>query len=88
MTNNYHASQTNFTLSKSQPLIGIPATEKGHLVVRYFADETQAQLHVSSEIRQQGESLAGAWSKLPSEYMEEKLDAIRHESTPTPPIEL
>ena len=33
-------------------------------------------------------ALAGAWADLPSDRMEEELDRIRHESTPTPPIEL
>jgi uncharacterized protein (DUF433 family) len=33
-------------------------------------------------------ALAGAWADLPSDRMEEELDRIRHESTPTAPIEL
>ncbi len=32
-------------------------------------------------------ALAGAWSDLPSEHMEEELDRIRHETKPTPPID-
>ena len=33
-------------------------------------------------------ALAGAWSDLPSDHLEEELDHIRHASKPTPPIEL
>ena len=33
-------------------------------------------------------ALAGAWKDLPSDRMEEELDRIRHQSKPTPPIEL
>ena len=33
-------------------------------------------------------ALAGAWKDLPSDQMEEELDRIRHQSKPTPPIEL
>ncbi len=33
-------------------------------------------------------ALAGAWKDLPSDQMEEDLDRIRHQSKPTPPIEL
>jgi hypothetical protein len=35
---------------------------------------------------QEALALAGAWSDLPSEHMEEELDRIRHESKPTPPF--
>jgi len=33
-------------------------------------------------------SLAGKWSDLPSDHMEEEFDRIRHQSKPTLPIEL
>ena len=33
-------------------------------------------------------ALAGAWKDIPSDEMEERLDRIRHESTPTPPFTL
>jgi hypothetical protein len=33
-------------------------------------------------------ALAGAWKDIPSDDMEERLDRIRHQSTPTPPLSL
>jgi hypothetical protein len=33
-------------------------------------------------------SVIGAWSDIPWEEMAEALDRIRHESKPTPPIDL
>jgi hypothetical protein len=77
-----------FMLSGNQPLIGIPFEENGREVVRYFSEETQADKAVSDDATQTALHLAGAWSDLPWEEMERELDKIRHESTPTPPLEL
>jgi len=72
----------------NQPLIGIPCEEQGHEVVRYFAREEEADQAVADEEVQDALSLAGAWSHLAWDDMVDALDRIRHESTPTPPIEL
>ena len=72
----------------NQPLIGIPFEEKGQEVVRYFAREDEADRAVADEEVEDALSLAGAWSDLDWEEMVEALDRIRHESKPTPPIEL
>ena len=79
---------SGFTLSGSQPLIGIPFEENGKKVVRYFSEETQADKAVSDDATQTALHLAGAWSDLSWEEMETELDRIRHESKPTPPLEL
>lgn len=86
MTNKQHAPASSFTVSINKPLIGIPSQEKGHMIVRYFSDEVQAEHSVSQELRQEVRNLAGAWSDLPSVHMEETLNRVRHESRPTPPI--
>ena len=72
----------------NQPLIGIPFEEKGQEVVRYFAREDEADQAVADQAVQDALSLAGAWSHLDWDAMVDALDRIRHESTPTPPIEL
>lgn len=77
-----------FTLSGNQPLIGIPFEENGKEVVRYFSEESQADKAVSDDATQTALNLAGAWSDLSWEEMEKELDRIRHESKPTPPLEL
>jgi hypothetical protein len=75
-------------VQSNQPLIGIPFEEKGEEVVRYFAKEEEADQAVADQDVEDAVSLAGAWSHLDWEEMVEALDRIRHESKPTPPIEL
>lgn len=80
--------QPSFTLTSNQPLIGIPFQENGKEIIRYFSEEEVADKAVSEDATQKALSLAGAWSDLDWEDMAKELDRIRHESTPTPPIEL
>ena len=82
------STQPIITTPSNQPLIGIPFEENGQEVIRYFSEETQADQAVSKDATQQALDLAGAWSDLDWDEMERALDRIRHESTPTPPIEL
>lgn len=70
-----------------QPLFGIPVREDGHDVVRYFADEAEADRARSKDSIQAALDLAGAWSDLDWEEAIAELDRIRHESRPTPPID-
>ena len=72
----------------NQPLIGIPFEEQGHEVVRYFTDEKAADAAVPHSTTQAALSVIGAWSDLDWEEMVEALDRMRHESKPTPPIEI
>ncbi len=83
-----HISPSVFTIPSNQPLIGIPFEENGQEVTRYFSEEAQADTTVSEDVTQTALKLAGAWSDLHWEDMERELDRIRHESTPTPPIDL
>jgi hypothetical protein len=71
---------------RNQPLIAIPVEENGQEMVRYFTDEEEAE-RVASGV-DEALSLAGAWSDLDEEEMQQALDRIRHESKPTPPIKL
>jgi len=73
----------------NQPLIGIPLKEDGEDVVQYFTDEEGVEEASTSASLQRALSLAGAWKDLGdwNDVLEE-LDRIRHESKPTPPIEL
>jgi hypothetical protein len=71
-----------------QPLIGIIFEEDGREVVRYFADEESADAAVGDRALAEALAAIGSWSDLDWEEMVEALDRIRHESTPTPPIEL
>jgi hypothetical protein len=75
-------------MTSNQPLIGIPFQENGKEVIRYFSEEAVADKAVAEDAKQKALRLAGAWSDLDWEDMEKELDRIRHESKPTPPIEL
>lgn len=78
----------SFTIASSQPLIGIPFQENGKEVIRYFSEEKVADKVVSEDATKKALSLAGAWSDLDFDEMIKELDRIRHESKPTPSIEL
>ena len=78
--------QPIFTHLESQPLIGIPFEENGKEIIRYFSEEELADKAVAQRAADEALSLAGAWSDLSWEELEESLDRIRHDSRPTPPI--
>ncbi len=73
---------------RDQPLIGILDREDGYDVVRYFTEEEEADTTSSQAGIRRALDLAGAWSDLDWEEMQASLHRIRHESTPTPPIDL
>jgi hypothetical protein len=78
----------SLTVRDDQPLIGILETENGQYVTRYFADEDDADAATQTEALQAALAVIGAWSDFDWDEMEAALDRIRHESRPTPPIEL
>ena len=88
MAERRHQPVPSLLVQDNQPLIGIPFEENGHEVVRYFTDEQAADAAVAYSTTQAALSVIGAWSDLDWEEMVETLDRIRHESQPTPPIEL
>ncbi len=83
-----HQQIQGFVVQNNQPLIGIPFEENGQEVVRYFTQEEEADRASSGFGVDEAISLAGVWSDLDWDEMVEALDRIRHESKPTPPIEL
>ena len=87
MAERRHQPVPSLLVQDNQPLIGIPFEENGHEVVRYFTDEKAADAAVPHST-QAALSVIGAWSDLDWDEMVETLDRIRHESQPTPPIEL
>ena len=82
--------QTASILARSdQPLIGIITEQDGQEMVHYFADEQAADAAASKDNVRRVLELIGAWRNLMDwEDVERDLDRIRHESEPTPPVEL
>jgi hypothetical protein len=77
------------TVRRGAPLIGVLVhDEQDEDVVTYFTDEDEADQVITDAAVQAALRLAGAWSDVPWEVIEAGLDRIRHESEPTPPIEL
>jgi hypothetical protein len=78
-----------FVATEDQPLIGIIATDNDGETIRYFVDEQEADAAIEADGIERALSLAGAWKDLGNwAEVERELDRIRHESPPTPPVEL
>jgi hypothetical protein len=71
-----------------EPLIGIIVVENGQEFTRYFADEAAADAAISKDDVEAALAAIGAFSDLDFDEMMADLDRIRHESKPTPPIDL
>jgi hypothetical protein len=73
-------------------LIAIPFEENGELFVIYFTDAAEARAAMAKRRPGDGRHLAGAWKDIDKDLdwdtLADELDRIRHESTPTPPIDL
>jgi len=82
------AHQSSVSLRLDQPLIGIVLREHNQEMVRFFADEGEADATLPEDSIQGALGLAGVWSDLDWDAMEVALDHLRHESPPSPPISL
>ena len=73
-----------------QPLIGIPVDDEPEGIVRYFSSEEEADQALARDQSnvQVALSAIGSWSDLDFDEMLDQLDRIRHQSKPTPPIDL
>lgn len=87
MTEQRTGSMPSFHVRDGQPLIGIVLPEDGQEVTHFFTDEAAADAAVSRHRLQAALNVIGAWSDLDWDEAIATLDRIRHESTPTPPIE-
>jgi hypothetical protein len=76
------------TVRADQPLVGVFIQQDGAEMVRYTAGEPASDRPARRRSIQRALDLAGAWSDLDFDDMLDELDRIRHESRPTPPIDL
>ena len=83
MTEHQQHPHASLTVRPDQPLIGVIDQQNGTEVVRYFADEADADAEFGDDGVQQALNLAGAWRDIDSDDFLDELDRIRHESTPT-----
>lgn len=78
----------SFTIRADQPLVGVIVQQNGTEMVRYTAGEPTQDRPTRQRSIQRALDLAGAWSDLDFDEMIDSLDRIRHESKPTPPVDL
>ncbi len=84
-----HAGTGYIAGAADQPLIGVLVEEGGRRIVRYSIDGPAIASDAASAVRLQSAlSVIGAWSDLDWVELSSDLDRIRHETPPTPPIEV
>ena len=88
MTEQDRQHSRQFIIQDDMPLIGIPSSEGNREVTRYFIGDAEADAAMAGRSIQKVLDLAGSWSDLDWDEMEEGLHRIRHQSLPMPPIEL
>jgi hypothetical protein len=71
-----------------RPLVGVPGREDGREVVRYFVDDAAGAAALPADVLRRARAAIGSWSDMDWEETRAALDRIRHESEPTPPIDL
>ena len=69
-----------------EPIISIPDRDDPN-VWHHFYTEEDADAYTTREDIERAKAAAGAWGDIDYDEMLDALDRIRHESTPTPPIE-
>jgi hypothetical protein len=82
----------SLVVEPDQPIVAIPLLENGREVIRYAVDDdADSTLPASTRLPESihdALSLAGAWSDRDWDETIDALDRIRHDSPPTPPIDL
>jgi hypothetical protein len=88
MTQQRGSSPPGLTVREDQGLVGIVVAENGHQATRFFTDETETDETQADDGTQAALRAIGAWADLDWDEAVEELDRIRHESTPSPPLDL
>ena len=81
---------TNSSLlaQSDQPLIGVVVTTGDQEMIEYFTDDAAVEANTPPASVQNALRLLGAWKDIDADDALDQLDRIRHESKPTPPIDL
>ncbi len=84
------APHPQLVVADDQPLIGVIERRGDEEITRYFAgaDADVEDASASDDAVEAALAVIGAWSHLNWDEIANALDLIRHESQPTPPIEL
>jgi hypothetical protein len=77
----------SITAYSAEPIVAVIVEEDGREMVRYFPEEL-VDAAISDDALQAALAAIGSSSDLDWDAWADELDRIRHESKPTPPIEL
>lgn len=88
MTDRRLTHGTSILVRGDQPLIGVILPGDGPEVTCYFTDDAVADAATSQDDLQAALAAIGAFSDLDFDEMMDDLERIRHQSKPTPPIDL
>ena len=82
------SSPPSLSVDGDRPLVGVPGRENGREVVRYFVDDLEGPAALPDDVLRRARAAIGSWSGMDWAETRAALDRIRHESEPTPPIDL
>jgi hypothetical protein len=88
MASNGNRVATELIVRKGEALISVPGEENGEPITRVYVRDLRAPIRPNADTLALARSARGAWRELDWEYTVAELDRIRHESTPTPPLDL
>lgn len=84
-----HIDQSQgFQVPEDQALIGVAIRQHGREITRFFADETEADAALAASSTDDALQLAGSWSDLSWEDLAQGLDHLRHDTPPSPALEV
>ncbi len=88
MPGEFAGRAVHLVVESDKPLIAVPIEEGGREAVQYFVDDERTDQPPSDPTIREALGALGAWSDLDWDEMDAALDKIRHQSTPTGPIDL
>jgi hypothetical protein len=88
MAERQSSQSPSFFVPQDQALIGVVIRQHGREVTRFFADEAEADTALTPSATDDALHLAGSWDDLSWDELAEGLDRIRHDTPPSPPLEV
>lgn len=88
MAGNGSRNGTELIVRKGEALVGVPDAENGEPITRVYVRNLRSPGRPNAETLALALSAICAWKELDWEFTLAELDRIRHESEPTPPLDL
>ena len=88
MASNGNHNGIELIVRKGEALVAVPGEENGQPITRVYVRNLRSPGKPNEETLALALSAIGAWKELDWEFTLSELDRIRHESEPTPPLDL